>query len=143
VQAIARDSIITGENCVFQYPSVLTINITNHEDKPAKIVLAKNSVLNGIALCISENSPMNRSFMIILEQGSIVNGQVICNDIVQAAGCINGSLITKKILVITASGTFENTILDAVIDAEALPESYTGIDIFNKTITQQIVKCLH
>ena len=57
-------------------------------------------------------------------------------------GQVHGSLYTDKFLLSTPSSVYENHLLNATIDASALPASFVGVGLLNTNSEKKVVAWL-
>ncbi len=129
VQAFATDSILTGENCQFQYPSSLVLlEMDSSENKP-RLVLEKGSLLQGIAMVYV--TFLDRSMATLaVRKGAEVQGQIYSDGLMQMDGTLFGTLVCSKLLLSLPSGIYENHLLDCTIDRSKLSPYFLGSSLF-------------
>jgi len=142
LQAFASDTILTGENCQFNYPSSLGIIHTNEPDCDPFILINSKVDFSGIiCVYVAQNyKGKAKKPQIRIEEDAHVQGQVYCNGYIEHKGAIEGSLWCDGFLLYRASGLYENYMLDAIIDMTQLNEYFTGCDLTGLNNPYKIVK---
>ena len=142
VQAYASESITTGNNCTFSYPSVLAVFHEQKEDGEASIGMGEQNVLEGIV--IAHQQSVGPRFQPLIQVGleSHISGQVYSSGLTELKGIVHGSLYTQKFTLKTNSGIYENHLLNAVIDGEAISKNLAGCDLVNAPTNQTIIDWL-
>ena len=144
MQAFANDSIVIGENCTLNYPSVLALKRTLSSNSIMKIHLSSNSILNGSAITIDKDHNSDKRSLIFIDKKALVKGQIYSSDILDLQGSVYGSIYTDNILLSNPSGYFKNHLFNATIDIAKRSKYYIGmnIKIDNESLKSGIVKWL-
>ena len=143
LQAIASENISLGENTMLKYPSALVLyneTINTSEVKERNVVLSKNTEINGqIIVVLPRNKLTKFEPQLKLDNNTIVNGEVYCNQNVEHLGTINGSLYAKRFISKQAGSVYINDIYNGRIDAKALSADYVGLN-FEQPSGKKIMK---
>lgn len=123
IQAFAQDTLIADENCEFKYPSCL--GLINENINGIYLEMKKNSSLAGCIFIFQDYKAMNAPYLKLNEQ-TVVHGQVYCPGSVELKGKIEGSLYCNSFALRTFSAFYENHLLDAVVNRNALSRYYSG-----------------
>ena len=116
VQCIASDSIYIGENCSFQYPSVISL-ITQNEAKSFKsVIISESSIVNGLVFIAPDNMN-NNSTLLTLNEGATIIGQLYCNGIFEAKGTVVGSTVCRNTILFTPSSVHGNYLLNTKLSS--------------------------
>ena len=142
LQSFARDSIITGDNCSFNYPSAFVIYSENNDNTAAKISMGFDSKLSGTILCWSIRPTIRNHFITILSEKSLVNGNIFCNGYTEMNGVVKGHVITRNTLLHLAGGTHENTLFNCIITETEKNNDQCGLNLLSDTKKMKIVKML-
>jgi len=143
LQAIASENISLGDNTILKYPSALVLyneNVNNSEVKERNVVLSKNTQINGqIIVVLPKNKLTKYEPQLKLNNNTIVNGEVYCNQNVEHLGTVNGSLYAKRFISKQAGSVYINHIYNGRIDAKGLSADYVGLN-FEKPSGKKIMK---
>ncbi|MPM04077.1 hypothetical protein SDC9_50347 [bioreactor metagenome] len=142
LQAFARDSIITGDNCGFHYPSAFVIYSENNDNAPAKIVIGSESKLAGTILCWSIRPTIRNHFLTSLSNNSRIEGNVFCNGYTEMNGVVVGHVITRNTLLHLAGGTHENTLFNCTISENDKNMEQCGLNLLSDAKKMKKVKML-
>ena len=142
-QLIARDSLHISEDCHLTYPSLLATFETEHKDNAPSISVAERSMIEGPVLVWQEKAAIRFPPYVKLAEESQVMGQVYARGMVEIRGAVSGSVYCDKFILNTPSSVYENHLLNAVIDQEALSEHYAGCFLPGMTDQKTIVKWLN
>jgi hypothetical protein len=77
-----------------------------------------------------------------LAQKSVVIGQLYSTGYAEVKGNVYGSVMCSDFILQTPSSIYENHLLNAGIDQQALPGYYTGINLIKTNVSKRIVKWL-
>ena len=149
LQALASDSITTGEEVTLHYPSSLLllnkpIIDTNRKSVliPAITIGEKCKIKGTIALCMNGGSVLNRMFLKI-NKDSEIYGLVYSQGYADIQGTVTGAVYAQSLILQTRSGVYEQHLLNAVIDRKSLSDFFvSGILLGNKQ-ANKVVKWLN
>lgn len=142
VQAFAEQYLSTGIKSKFNYPSTLSLNRLSGSINVKGIEIGRQSMINGFVL-LKDNVQTKDSPSIVLDENSILNGQVYSDGLVHLKGTINGHISCKGFYVMTSNAYLENYLNDATINATARSEFYLNPLIYNQDKNRAIVKWLN
>ncbi len=141
-QAFATKNIIVHKNTNLNYPTALIlleknnqqqrVSYTNQENN--QIHIQKNSTVKGIIAFITDNKIDNYKPQILLEEHTIVTGEVYCNQNTELKGTVKGSIYTKQFIANQFGSVYKNHIYNGKILGNDLSQHYSGLS-FKKTHT--------
>ncbi|MGB3468382.1 MAG: hypothetical protein WBA74_24065 [Cyclobacteriaceae bacterium] len=126
VQLFATDTILIGSGAKLTYPSF--IGLVN-EEPPATINLEPNVEVNGVIYMNGDEDWFNQRILVISDQAT-VKGMVYCHGMAEMTGTINGHLTTRKFLINTFSGVYENYIFNAKLNGTELGSEFATSDLW-------------
>jgi hypothetical protein len=139
-QFYASDSILVGENVCFEYPSILGLARTKSSRDNIAIDLKKNITING-DLFTYEKSPDNKKKIAIsMSEGDTVRGQVFSIGSLSLRGTVYGSVTSSKLVLKTSSASYENHLLDVVIDRNKLSPYFIGINTWGTVEKKEVIQ---
>lgn len=125
VQVIVQDSIITEDECIFNYPSSFCVYFENQKSEKQKslpnpirgIFFGKTCEFNGGLLTVNDKN--NSSKMIIkLNQHFKLIGNLYSSNYCDIQGNLYGSIYCHSLLLQTPSAVYENHLLNCLIDSK-------------------------
>lgn len=131
LQLFANDTIIINDGVRLLFPSLLAVPET--QNAKAYISIGKNCNLIGDVLLAFTGEAKNNKLHCLLNTGSAITGRVYCNGSLEIKGAVNGTVYTSGFILRTLGSTYENHLLDAVINFDGLPEFYSG-SLINENI---------
>lgn len=138
-QFFATDTIVVRKDVHLHYPSVLGVY---NPDEPAQIYIDDGAEVNGWLFMDGEEDGFRRR-QIYIEDGGSVAGLIYCNGMVEMYGSVKGNVTTRKFLVSTQRGVYENYLLNAQIDAKALPEGFLTPSQWFYSDSMAVLQYLH
>lgn len=117
VQVFATDSIIAKSNTKLKFPSVFSIYTTNDNRRNAKIETGENGSFEGLIIAWSETPCIQHHFRVSLGKNSKTKGTILCCDYCEPRGEFTGSLVSRKLLYTSGSGSEENLLKDVKLEA--------------------------
>lgn len=130
IQAFATDSILTGENCQFRYPSSLSLLEMDSVDNRPRLVLSKKCRMEGVLF--QYVTFIDRSLATLtLKEGAEVSGQIYADGQTSMEGTLFGTLVCNKFLLTRPSGVYENHLLDCTLDRTQLSPHFLGSPLFS------------
>ncbi|GGD07680.1 hypothetical protein GCM10011368_07040 [Hyunsoonleella pacifica] len=127
IQIIARDSVKIDENVQLQYPSSIYIK----NDAKATVRLGKNSTIAGGIVIDGNTFRGSTDHYLHIEENATVIGTIYCFGSTELKGSVIGSVYTDKFYLKTETSTYENVVLNGVINRDSLPENFIDIPLFN------------
>ncbi|HEX3008686.1 MAG TPA: hypothetical protein VHO90_13830 [Bacteroidales bacterium] len=140
LQCFATDTLITGDDCIFKYPTLLVINETKIE-KPI-VMIGENSVVLGDIVVLAKSDKQNISAECSIDSHTIINGSVYCAGKVNLKGTIKGQLFCKGFILRTNSSVYENHLLYAKLNSSLLSPHYAGSMYIPSAKPLKMIKCL-
>jgi hypothetical protein len=136
LQAFATDSIITGRDCTFNYPTYLVLKPGAQPNFAPKIDIGKDNLIKGNLIALQERFNLKNNNIITINHNSIVNGTVYSQGYTQLKSCkIEGDLYTQKLYLKTPSSVYENQLLNVTIDKTKLDSNHLDIGLINQERT--------
>lgn len=123
VHVIASDSIITGSNCTFGFPSSFVLAGQDNNVLLKSILFGEKNYFAGGIVAFSENPTIQTKMFVQLGSSCKTLGLIYCSDYVNAAGTVNATIIAKSLLLKTPSAVYENHLLDCELD----PRKYSAV----------------
>ncbi|WP_212003307.1 hypothetical protein [Chitinophaga sp. HK235] len=127
VQAIATDSLITGQDCFFEYPSALVLlkpSRTEANNFTARLQLGAASRLNGTIFTYTSNSSDLFRIYTHLGNQTKVMGIVYSDGYLEINGSITGTLLTAYTILKHQGSIYDNRLHNTSIDRNALSSHY-------------------
>jgi hypothetical protein len=122
-QLYATDSIVVEDKCILTYPSAIgLINVSNHNNISKIVVI--NSKIEGEIFTLNQFDDVELNRKVIISKGSVINGNVYCDGLLNIQADISGSVFTKKIIYFFGKNIYENYLNDC---------SLTNQTVFNNT----------
>lgn len=126
IQVFATDTLIVGRKCSFLSPSALVMLST--QGKP-RMIIGEGARLKGdIVIARKEGDQVKPELQLF--KGIKVEGQIYADGMVELRGAISGSLYCNGFVLRTPNATYENHLLDVVIDYSSLSTHYAGMVVF-------------
>ena len=142
LQVFAKDSIKVGKKVTLNYPSVIGIYQPVPQEVNTFIDLGEQSQISGVVLGFTKNPPVDNRLKIMLNKNSIVNGEIYCNSFIDLKGSVFGSVVCSKFILRTPSSVYENHLLNATIDYSRLNPDFIAASLINNHGNKRIVKWL-
>ncbi|MDF2449497.1 MAG: hypothetical protein K0R26_2001 [Bacteroidota bacterium] len=119
VHVIARDSIITEDECEFNYPSSFCVYSTSSSSTTNPVVrgifFGTQCKFKGGLLAANIKSQSSRMMIRLNKQFELI-GNLYSSDYADAQGNLYGSFFCRTLLLQTPSGVYENHLLNCLID---------------------------
>lgn len=139
-QLFARDSIIIGKNCVFDYPSFAGVFKPAESETPgiggqvkvqAKVSLGEGSHFSGVMLSYEKEISQLQT-IISLARGCKIFGEVYATGYVklEKTVVINGKTYAKRFIMQTPTTLYENYLIDITLNRKQLSKYYLSSPIF-------------
>jgi len=134
VQVIASDTIVSGKNARFYYPSLMMIlpdlNKGSNEKGSPIIKLKENTQYNGELLAYKSGNKTKALPLITVSENCHITGGIYNSGYTDIQGVLWGILISNKLLGYVNSMMQENLIRHTTINRDSLPPFYTFSTIF-------------
>lgn len=125
VHVISKDSIVTEDECVFDYPSSFAVYSAQVPDsargKVRGIFFGKDCKFKGGLLAANDKKELSR-MVVKLNKGFQLVGNVYSSDYADIQGVLYGSVCCKSLLLQTPSGVYENHLFNCLVD----PKRYSS-----------------
>ena len=130
-QSIASKEIKVGENVVLEYPSALVLydKDTSKNEVDSKIEIAKETEIRGVVAYITKNKELTYNSQVILQESSLVKGEIYCNKNLELLGSVEGAVYTNNFLTRKQGSLFINHLYNVEINAAKLPKQYCGLQL--------------
>jgi hypothetical protein len=130
-QVFATDSIVTGEQCTFNYPSIFVI--AQQQNSPAHLGLGKKNNFTGSIIGIRDEKTINIPFNLRIEDESIVNGQIYFPGPAALAGDLNGEFYFDHVLTHTSSSVNDNFLFNVTVNKDKLHPDICLLNLLDNT----------
>lgn len=143
-QLFAKDSIIIGKNCEFDYPSFAGVFKPDSGALQPKLTLGDGSQFSGV-LFTYENKQSNLQTLISIGENCLVQGQVYATGYLKLnkSADIHGKVYTTRFMMQTPTTLYENYLIDVSINRRLLSEYYLTSSLFKiKNEEQKVLKWL-
>lgn len=128
LQLFATDSIIIKEEVKLSYPSsVCVFHSAGTKADNSKIHVSRDVVVKGVVANGNAMDVQKRAVNLKIDEGALITGLVYSGGYIDFKGSVAGSLYCGGFILRTPSAVYENHLLNAVINAEALPADYVGV----------------
>ena len=133
-QLFARDSIITGKNCDFSYPSFAGVFKPAGSKIQAKISLGEGNHFSGIMLSY-EKERSDLQTIIVIGKSSKVEGEVFATGFIsmEAPVTVYGKVYAKRFIMQRSGVLYENYLVDVIINRNLLSKYYLSSPLFKRT----------
>jgi hypothetical protein len=139
-QLFARDSIVTGQGVVFEYPSAMGVMKRAGAKSQSKIELGQKSSFSGI-LFTYESSRSELQTIITLGKNSHIKGEVYSTGFIKLDKPvrIDGMVTCNRFIIRTQATLFENYLIDVSINRPARSKYYATSMLFTPDTMPGIV----
>jgi hypothetical protein len=145
-QAFASEKIIVGKNCVLNYPSAMVLkekqfiptDSIRTDTLRRKIHIKENSSIKGIVAYLGQYEPDNYEPQVILQENSLIKGEVYCEENLELNGNVDGSVYTANFILPRFGTIYQNHLYNSEINIDKLPRQYVGLlfENSNKTVAK-------
>ncbi|MCF6347006.1 MAG: hypothetical protein L3J20_01740 [Flavobacteriaceae bacterium] len=146
-QGLATKKITVGKKCELIYPTALVLIEKekaikqNNNEEINQIIIHKNTELKGIIAFITKDRTDNYKPQIVLEENTVITGEVYCNQNIELKGTVKGSIYTKGFIANQFGSVYKNHIYNGKILNSDLPQQYCGLSL--KNTQQKVAKWLY
>ncbi|MCJ0743685.1 hypothetical protein [Pedobacter montanisoli] len=136
-QLFARDSVIVGEQTVFNYPSVIGVLRTKGSIDQPKIQFGQQSAFNGVVFSYEKTrTPMQT--MISLNKGCTLKGEIYSTGFIKVGKevKITGKTSCNTFVMQTSATLYENFLIDITLNRKELSNYYLSSPLFNQSKKQ-------
>jgi hypothetical protein len=141
LQCYASSKILVGKRSNLKYPSALCILPSTSNDSIGSIMLGEDSKMAGTIVAFS-GTDRNSQSLVVIDKGCKLYGQVFCEGYTQLQGSVIGNIQTGSFYLRTTSSIYDNTLLDAEIDALQMDTNYLSY-FYTGRPHKRIVKWLY
>lgn len=120
LQVFATDSLITGSNCTFEYPSVLYLKKNKNIAEQALLIVGNGTALSGSIICLAEENEYP-NIMAEFKQNTFVKGLVYVHGFLDLKSVVYGTVITDFFIYRNDVATFENYFAASLLNRAGLP----------------------
>ncbi len=142
-QFFVQDSIIVGDDCELNYPSVLALLGKGSSATPRKIMVGKNVVLKGSIFLYNENYDKKNQASIAINEDCKIMGEIYSSEQLEIRGEVKGGVFCKMFTLKTPSSVYLNHLMDVTIDRTALSEHFVGVALTEEINHHQLIKWLN
>lgn len=125
LHAVASDTLLVQSGVVLSYPSSLLV-VLDQADQSPYLHLAEGSEVRGGIASWSDVHRRTNDLSVEINEGALLKGMLYCNGQVELTGTIEGGAVVQNFLLSTASGIYENHVLNGKIDRTALEKKFLG-----------------
>ena len=148
-QAFADNKLIVNERVQLNYPTSLLLSekkaVINQQNEQVhdvnQLLIKENATIKGIVGFLTENSNDNYKTQLIIEEDTVITGEVYCQQNIELKGTVNGSVYTKGFIANQFGSVYKNHIYNGQILSSKLPEQYAGLNFKNSK--QKVAKWLY
>ncbi|HEY8402744.1 MAG TPA: hypothetical protein VIK89_15855 [Cytophagaceae bacterium] len=141
VQLFGTDSIIIEEEVRLTYPSVVSLVKKDFKVTQPFIRIGSKAEVTGLVVAFQQVFDLKQT-LIDLRREAKVEGQVYADGFLDLKGIVHGSVACNKFTLRTHSSTYENHLLNAVIDQTQLSTHYVGSSLVKSEKVKKIIKYL-
>jgi len=142
LQCFASESLITGDNCNFDYPSNLVLLSLKELNKTAYFRFGKGSKLKGTLVSNVLWTKKKYKTQLKVLDNTHITGQIYSNGTLELSGDVSGSVYCNEFILSRSWVLYINHLLDVEINIAKLPEDFVGVDMLNETGPSKIIKRL-
>lgn len=142
-QFFVQDSIIVGNHCQLNYPSVIALLGKGNTSNQRKIIIGKEVTLKGSVFLYNENYDKKNQAYISIDLDSEVMGEVYSSELLELKGDVKGGVFCKSFILATPSSVYQNHLMDVTVDRTKLSEYFVGVALTEEINHHQIIKWLN
>lgn len=143
-QAIATKRIVVDKNVQLDYPSALVLSekkSSESDNSKSGISIENGVIIKGEILFLGFPKQNNFDIQLNIKPNSKVYGDVYCNQNLELAGYVFGTVFTNNFIAKQSGSLYQNYIYNGVIDVNALKDEFVGLTILNRE--QSVIKWLY
>ena len=106
---------------------------TNNRQDFNHIEIQSNTEIRGVIGFLSDNEKNNYKPQIIIDENTVIAGEVYCNQNIELKGMVKGSVFTKGFIANEYGSVYQNHIYNGNIISTNFPKEYGGLTIENST----------
>lgn len=132
-QLFARDSIVIGKDCTFDYPSFAGVFKSEESKIQSKISIEEGVTFSGI-LMTYEKKRSDLQTMISLGAKSRVKGEVFATGYIKMEKglTVYGKVYAKRFIMQTPATLYENYLIDITLNRKLLSKYYLSSIVFKR-----------
>ena len=127
IQIMAKEEVVVNEKAMLMYPS--SIYVKNDIDSVSVNIKKGSKLAGGIVIDGNTYQGALRRKLTIGKEATVI-GDVYCYGNTQVEGEIIGSIHSDRFFLKTKSSSYENVILNAIINRDSLPKDFVGLPLF-------------
>ncbi|MCC8427246.1 hypothetical protein [Mucilaginibacter sp. UR6-11] len=132
-QLFATDSVSIGRDCVFNYPSSISVSRFQQSKtrSPMLLNVGENTSISGVLFTYDKYYDREKQALIDLGKNAAITGQVYSQGMLGLKDgiVIKGSVFTNRFLYQSSFTRYENYIINTTINSTALSPYYLGSDL--------------
>jgi hypothetical protein len=140
LQAFAQDTLITGEQCEFRYPSCL--GIINENINSIYMSINRSTSVVGSLLLHQNNNAVHVPYL-KLDKQTVVHGQIYCPGTVEIQGKVEGSVYCHGFGLNTGFAYYENYLMNTSINRLELSKYYAGSFLLHNFTHAKLIQWLN
>ncbi|MBS1509229.1 MAG: hypothetical protein JST86_00195 [Bacteroidetes bacterium] len=140
-QLIASRIIKIGKHCTLNYPSAVILLKDSASKTQGTIDVGDSTTISGFLFANAFKKDQFKN-IVTLQKGSVFEGIVYVHGFLQPAGDIHGTVITDYFLYRSVIATYENSLVDAVIDRTKLSPYFIGTTLVKMPGKLKVIKWL-
>ncbi len=141
VQLIASKIITLGKHCILKYPSSVILLKDSLNNYQGEIEIGENSFVSGLLFANATRTDKNKN-SVALKKGASFEGTVFVHGFLQMEGMVYGTVLTDYFLYKSVVATYENSLVDAVIDRTKLHPDFISSTLIKIPGKLNIIKWL-
>lgn len=141
VQLVANKVIALGRHCVLKYPSSLILLKDSVNNYQGKIEVGENSSVSGLLFANAAPADKYKN-LVDFKKGASLEGTVFVHGFLQMEGKVYGTVLTDFFLYKSVVATYENSLVDAVIDRTKLSPYFISSTLIKIPGKLNIIKWL-
>ena len=138
-QAIASDSLIVENECVFDYPSSLILIKHEVQTIQNRLAIGENCKFTGNVISICKKDDRYKSYVEI-KRGTSINGIVYTMGYLNLQTGINGTVMTDFFIYRTPTTIYENHLVDVELNRMKLSDFFLVPSIFRESGKRGIIQ---
>lgn len=140
-QLIANKVITIGKHCMLKYPSAVILVKDSLNNYQGKIEVGENSSVSGLLFAHTTQTDKFKN-SVEIKKGTFFEGTVFVNGYLQMQGMVHGNVLTDYFLYKSVVATYENSLVDVLIDRTKLSPYFVSSTLLKKPGKLNIIKWL-
>ena len=141
VQLIANRVITLGKHCILKYPSSIILLKDSVNNYQGRIEMGENSFVSGLLFANAARADKYKN-SVAFKKGASFEGTVFVHGFLQLEGMVYGTVLTDYFLYKSVVATYENSLVDAVIDRTKLSPDFISSTLIKTPGKLNIIKWL-